>query len=263
MVLKSQKPLETILSQIHNTLTKRKMHFNNGGRIIRNRIPPKFRFFFLLYKPIMSPLTSTRILLVLLLFAVNMLQPAAQNFKQEYKAWKKQYKKTFREDPSSPLGRIGVTRLRFFKPNESFSIPAKLEMLNTDEVISFPTTTGKTMDYIPYAKARFDVYSQACELIIYKSAKALTQKAYDNYLFIPFRDYTCGDESYGGGRYIDLQVSQIKGDMVEIDFNRAYNPYCAYNEMYSCPVPPAENSLPLEIRAGEKNYRKRGRKNKP
>jgi uncharacterized protein (DUF1684 family) len=224
---------------------------------------PQFSFFFLLYRQIMAASITVRFSLLLLLFAVNLIQPCAQSFKQEYKAWKKQYKKNFREDPSSPLGRIGITRLRFFKPNSNFSIPAKLEILNTSEIVSFPTTTGKTMDYIPYAKARFEVYSQPCELTIYKSAKALTQKGYENYLFIPFRDYTCGDESYGGGRYIDLQTSQIQGDKVVIDFNRAYNPYCAYNDMYSCPVPPAENSLPLEIRAGEKNYRKRGRAAKP
>ena len=123
-----------------------------------------------LYRQIMAASITNRIFLFILLFAVNLSQPFAQSFKQEYKVWKKQYKKNFREDPSSPLGRIGITRLRFFKPNPNFSIPAKLELLNSSEVISFPTTTGKTMDYIPYAKARFEVYSQPCELTIYKSA---------------------------------------------------------------------------------------------
>ena len=132
-------------------------------------------------------------------------------------------------------------------------------MIENGPVVSFPTTTGKTMEYQPYAKALFNVYSQPCTLIVYRSAKAINQKAYENYLFVPFRDYTSGDESFGGGRYIDLQVSEIKDKKLVIDFNRAYNPYCAYNPAYSCPVPPAENSLPLEIRAGEKTFKRRGR----
>jgi hypothetical protein len=194
-------------------------------------------------------------LLLALLFEVS--EGNSQSFRQDYKQWKSQYKKNFRVDPSSPIGRVGTWRLRFFKPKEALRVLADLEFIEGNEVISFPTTTGKTMEYIPYAKAKFVIYSQQCTLIIYKSAKSLNQKEYENYLFIPFRDYTCGDDSYGGGRYLDLRMSDVKNNKVIIDFNRAYNPYCAYNEAYSCPIPPAENSLPLEIRAGERNYKKR------
>ena len=95
--------------------------------------------------------------------------------------------------------------------------------------------------------------------MVYKNDKALENDAVQYFLYIPFRDYTCRDECYGGGRYIDLLASDVKDNKLVIDFNRAYNPYCAYNEMYSCPVPPAENSLPLEVRVGEKKYKKLGR----
>jgi uncharacterized protein (DUF1684 family) len=182
-----------------------------------------------------------------------------QSFKKEYRSWKKSYKRNFRIDESSPLGRIGVLRLRFFKPRANYRTTADLLLTSSKEVLSFPTTTGKTMDYIAFAKAVFRIYEQPCTLTVYKSAKALTNENYENFLFVPFRDYTSGDESYGGGRYIDLLATDVKDGKLTIDFNRAYNPYCAYNELYSCPVPPAENSLPLEIRAGEKKYRKRGR----
>jgi uncharacterized protein (DUF1684 family) len=194
-----------------------------------------------------------------LLFSLFSITSEGQSFRKEHKNWKKNYKKTFRIDNSSPLGRVGTWRLKFFKPKSVYKITANLEMIENGTVVSFPTTTGKTMDYQPYAKAYFNVYAQPCTLIIYRSAKAIVQKAYENYLFVPFRDYTSGDESFGGGRYIDLQVSDIKDNKLVIDFNRAYNPYCAYNPAYSCPVPPAENSLPLEIRAGEKTFKRRGR----
>jgi uncharacterized protein (DUF1684 family) len=183
----------------------------------------------------------------------------AQSFKKEYRVWKKGYKRNFRIDESSPLGRIGVSRLRFFKPRANYRTTADLILTSSKEIISFPTTTGKTMEYVAFAKAVFRIYEQPCTLTVYKSAKALLNETYENFLFVPFRDYTSGDESYGGGRYIDLLASDVKGNKLIVDFNRAYNPYCAYNELYSCPVPPAENSLPLEIRAGEKKFRKRGR----
>lgn len=71
-------------------------------------------------------------------------------------------------------------------------------------------------------------------------------------LFIPFRDQTSGQETYGSGRYIDL--AENTSGIYTLDFNRAYNPYCAYNDTYSCPLPPAENTLAVPIRAGEKKY---------
>jgi uncharacterized protein (DUF1684 family) len=201
-----------------------------------------------------------RILLINLLALLTLTCSIdAQSFKKEYRTWKKGYKRNFRIDETSPLGRIGVFRLRFFKPRANYRTTADLILSSSKDVISFPTTTGKTMEYIAFAKAAFKIYEQPCTLTVYRSAKALTNENYQNYLFVPFRDYTSGDESFGGGRYIDLLASDVSNGKLVIDFNRAYNPYCAYNELYSCPVPPAENSLPLEIRAGEKKYRKRGR----
>lgn len=87
-------------------------------------------------------------------------------------------------------------------------------------------------------------------LTVYKNIALSKQKEYKDYLFIPFRDKTSGKESYGGGRYIDL--SNPKQKEVKIDFNLAYNPYCSHSDKFSCPIPPEENTLSLEIRAGEK-----------
>ena len=80
---------------------------------------------------------------------------------------------------------------------------------------------------------------------------------YKNYLFLPFTDATTGVETYESGRYIDLEINDIKDNLVIIDFNKAYNPYCAYTTGYNCPIPPAENDLHIAITAGEKAYGKK------
>ena len=79
---------------------------------------------------------------------------------------------------------------------------------------------------------------------------------YRNYLFVPFTDATTGDESYGSGRYLEFYIADIQNNTLQLDFNKAYNPYCAYAAGYKCPIPPRENNLPLAIKAGEKNFAK-------
>ncbi len=85
----------------------------------------------------------------------------------------------------------------------------------------------------------------------------MNDPTYKNYLFLPFTDLTSGEESYGGGRYIDLETTDIFNNKVIIDFNKAYNPYCAYASGYNCPIPPRENDLPVAVKAGEMNFGKK------
>jgi uncharacterized protein (DUF1684 family) len=85
----------------------------------------------------------------------------------------------------------------------------------------------------------------------------MNDKTYRNYLFIPFTDSTSGEESYGGGRYLECFAGDIGYNLLDLDFNKAYNPYCAYGAGYNCPIPPKENDLPIAIKAGEKNYAKK------
>jgi len=85
----------------------------------------------------------------------------------------------------------------------------------------------------------------------------MTSTDYADYLFIPFTDNTSGNESYGGGRYLDYKISDIKNNKLLLDFNKAYNPYCAYTTGYNCPIPPAENDLKVAIKAGEKAFEKK------
>jgi len=96
------------------------------------------------------------------------------------------------------------------------------------------------------------------KLHVYQSQSLLQSDQYKDYLFIPFTDLTSGNGTYEAGRYIDIKSEEIRGDHVIIDFNKAYNPYCAYvKNVYNCPIPPRENDLPVAILAGEKEYGKK------
>jgi uncharacterized protein (DUF1684 family) len=100
----------------------------------------------------------------------------------------------------------------------------------------------------------FNLKGNAYRLNVYQNQDLMKKEGFEDYLFLPFLDDTNGEESYGGGRYIDLGIPE--GDEVVIDFNKAYNPYCAYNEKYSCPIVPRENYLDLKVEAGVKAFQK-------
>jgi hypothetical protein len=107
---------------------------------------------------------------------------------------------------------------------------------------------------VKYGIVTFNLKRNAYRLNVYQNQDLMKKEGYEDYLFLPFLDDTNGEESYGGGRYIDLRIPE--GDEVVIDFNKAYNPYCAYNEKYSCPIVPRENYLDLKVEAGVKAFQK-------
>ncbi|HVF96436.1 MAG TPA: DUF1684 domain-containing protein [Flavisolibacter sp.] len=108
-----------------------------------------------------------------------------------------------------------------------------------------------------YGTAFFQLNGKSLQLNLYKSQEEMTNPAYRNYLFLPFTDSTSGNETYQSGRYIDLTTTDIKDNKLMVDFNKAYNPYCAYvSGVYNCPIPPKENALPIAVRAGEKAFSK-------
>jgi len=154
---------------------------------------------------------------------------------------------------ASPLDEIGLSEFRglhYYDVDPAYRIVANFQ-LNPDPVpFGMPTTTERRPIYVHYGTARFSLHGRELELRIYQNQELVSQPGYERYLFIPFRDATSGVETYGGGRYIDAELPE--GDSILIDFNRAYNPYCAYNSRYSCPLPPVENTLAVEVRAGER-----------
>lgn len=119
------------------------------------------------------------------------------------------------------------------------------------------STSGKTkQQYRVYGIVRFNIHDTTIALHIYQSRSLMSSEKYKEHLFIPFTDLTSGRETYGGGRYIDLNIADINNNTYVIDFNKAYNPYCAYTTGYNCPIPPKENDLAVAVKAGEMNYMK-------
>ena len=119
-----------------------------------------------------------------------------------------------------------------------------------------PTTTERAPLYKKYGIAKFELNGTTLELSIYQNHDLNLTSNNNNYLFLPFNDKTNGTSSYSGGRYIDLEIQKNNNNKIIIDFNKSYNPYCAYNHKYSCPIPPSENILPIEILAGVKDFHK-------
>ena len=138
--------------------------------------------------------------------------------------------------------------LKWYPINLAYRVSARLE--RTPEAVPFlmPTTTDRKPEYVQYGLLYFTLEEQELKLPVYRSTSGYEDPEYANYLFCPFTDWASGDGAYGGGRYIDLHIPE--GDRLILDFNQSYNPYCAYNERYSCPIPPKDNDLPVRIEAG-------------
>jgi uncharacterized protein (DUF1684 family) len=163
----------------------------------------------------------------------------------------------FKDASKSPLKAKDLktfTQLDFFPVDDAYVVTANFEKTPDSKPFFMPATKEKTSKYKRYGIATFTLNGKEFSLELYQQQDLRTKGLYDNRLFLPFTDETNGFSSYGGGRYIDLPIPT--GNTIEIDFNRSYNPYCAYNDKYSCPIPPRVNFLKTEIKAGIKAYAK-------
>lgn len=148
-------------------------------------------------------------------------------------------------------------QLHFFDVDEKFRVTAKFERTQNGQWFEMPTSGRLKKVFRVYGILSFRINDTLVKLNLYQSQGLMGSDDYKNYLFLPFTDATTGTETYESGRYIDLLTSDIKNNEVIIDFNKAYNPYCAYvSGVYNCPIPPAANHLSVAIRAGEKAYGK-------
>jgi len=145
---------------------------------------------------------------------------------------------------------------RFFAPSADHKVAAGFTKLEDSTGFMMPTSGKSPKRYFRYGRVQFSLNGKSLKLTVFRSKDLMNDPTYKDYLFLPFTDLTSGEESYGGGRYIDLEIKDIKNNRLVIDFNKAYNPYCAYSEEYNCPVPPRENDLPVAIRAGEKDFKR-------
>ena len=177
-------------------------------------------------------------------------------YKAEILDWQKEMDAQLSDEEGSPLDKKELKRfdgLEYYPIDSTYRVKARFIRTPNELPFNMPTTTDRLPIYVKYGEAVFTLNGKEFTLPLYQSQTLLSVDAMEDYLFLPFTDLTNGIETYGGGRYLDLKVPQE--DFIILDFNKAYNPYCAYNERYSCPIPPRANRLDIEIRAGVKDWK--------
>lgn len=162
--------------------------------------------------------------------------------------------KYFKEDPDSPLldeDKGSFARLNYYEPDSKYKFTGQIQKYEEQDVVEMLTSTSDLRKYYKYGYFNFKIDGNDHSIQLYKevgqNASGVTS------YFVPFKDLTNGSETYSAGRYLDISASE--SDIITIDFNEAYNPYCTYSPFYSCPLPPFENHLRVAIEAGEKNFK--------
>ena len=192
---------------------------------------------------------------ILLLTACGQDKIKVDNYTSSIKEFQFIKNKNLKDPIDSPLPK---EEIKNFKGLEFFPIDSNYRVIATfvrtpDEVpFLMTTTTNEKLLEVKYGEAHFTLNGVKLKLSLYQNQDLKLKQESQNYLFLPFTDDTNAIETYGGGRYIDLEIPD--GDEIIIDFNKAYNPYCVYNDIYSCPIPPRANRLNIKIKAGMKNY---------
>ncbi|MGB5460908.1 MAG: DUF1684 domain-containing protein [Eudoraea sp.] len=179
---------------------------------------------------------------------------------KEILLFQKELNEEFKNPETSPLPdryRKDFEGLDFFQPDTSFRVIASLE--RTADAIPFmmPTTTDRLSEEVVFGVVNFTIKGKNYSLEVYQNLELMETAEYEDYLFLPFLDNTNGEETYAGGRYLDLAIPE--GNSIMLDFNRAYNPYCAYNKKYSCPIVPKRNNLDTKIKAGVKSFKQKSK----
>ncbi len=153
----------------------------------------------------------------------------------------------FRNSDESPIkDKAAFKGLNYYSFNKDYIIDFALEKAEKTETVDIKMTDGTTEKLILFGKIKGEFKDFTIALTIYQRE--------NGDFFLPFKDKTAPTETYGGGRYLDLPLKNAKNNQLRVDFNLAYNPFCAYNEDFACPIPPAENTLPIRIEAGEKLF---------
>lgn len=154
------------------------------------------------------------------------------------------------ESPLSDSLKKQFYGLSYFSEDSTYRFWVKLNKYDNPRELEMLTSKGKRKHYIEYGYFEFELDGKNNRLNVFKANPPIA--GHENYLFIPFKDATTGKETYDAGRYLDLE--EKANDMYVLDFNLAYNPWCAYSDNYNCPYPPKENILSIAVRAGEKSF---------
>ena len=202
---------------------------------------------------------SFRLFLTGMVFFVNLSVISAQNKGEESaKEFQNHLNEKYADPERTPLDEKDLRdfqELQFFEINPEYRIQAEFVRTPAEPPFTMKTSTDRLPVYVKYGELYFSLNGKDFKLNLYQNQELIQDPEYFDYLFLPFTDLTNGKTTYEGGRYIDFRIPE--SNEVILDFNKAYNPYCAYSGRYSCPIPPEENDLDTEILAGVKSYKKR------
>ncbi len=190
--------------------------------------------------------------IITLLLLLSFISPE-KSYEKMVKKTRKEQEKSFvkREKKANPKGKFDY--FHYFDIDQKYRVKAHVQRTPDSEPFKMPTSTSRMAEYKKFAVLTFVIDDKSLNLSVYQSMRLLDNPEYKNYLFLPFKDLTCGDETYGGGRFLEMNEAVV-GDSLTLDFNVCYNPYCAYSDRYSCPIPPEENHLDVRIPAGVKGW---------
>lgn len=182
----------------------------------------------------------------------------AEAWTEELEAHREQKDEFFAGHPQSPIpeaDRDGFEGLTYYDPDPSLRVVASVEPVDGQDTIELEMTEGEPREYERVARLAFELDGEERELYAYRQ---VIQQDHDEgegtTLFVPFRDGTTGDTTYGAGRYMEFEVEGdlAAADELPLDFNLAYHPFCVYNEAFACPLAPPENTLETRVEAGER-----------
>lgn len=197
---------------------------------------------------------TSLLILVLFVFSFGNAQTNKEILKEIKKVQTELNEEYFNPETSilDSLDQITFKGLKFYPIDLKYRVEAKFVRTPDEKPFLMKTSTERLPEYVKYGVAHFSFDGKKLKLDLFQSTNHENEEGYEDYLFLPYTDLTSGDGSYGGGKYIDIRIPE--GDILVIDFNKAYNPYCAYSHRYSCPIPPEENDLLIRIEAGVKDY---------
>ena len=188
-------------------------------------------------------------LIAILVFRTFSSEESVEAYNARIESTRVEKNEFMRDSDQSPFAhnREAFEELKYYPANLKYKVKAKIERFESRSYTDLAVSTGESEKYLKYAYASFEIEGQPLRLLLLKKLGSKTGT-----IFTAFADNTSGNETYGSGRYLDLEFKNAKS--IEIDFNLAYNPYCVYDDKFSCPFPPKENILPIHIEAGEKLY---------
>lgn len=204
-------------------------------------------------------LTAIRMRFLFLLVAslLSTITFAQTPFAEQLAKHRDTYKKDLLASAGGPIKDADdLSYVQFYTPDSAYRVMATVILTPKAEPFEMPTYSGKTKTHVSYAVLSFVLRGKKQQLTLFRNLDLMRLPGHRDYLFLPFKDATSGKETYGGGRYMDLRTGDILNGQMTLDFNKAYNPYCAYQEGYSCPIPPKSNVLSVTVEAGEKAYGK-------